>query len=111
MDAAARRRDEYRALLHARKRRPVHHLQRVLITGTMQRYEIRARQQVSKGRWGRSTAQDFLFGQIRIDRQHFHVEGARQLRDPGADVTDTDDAEHLASDLAAHDLFARVTTL
>ena len=77
----------------------------------MYRHEIGALEQLFERRRRRPTTRDLFFGKVRIDGQHFHVEGACELGDPGADVADAHEAKHLAAHFVAHDVFPRVPAL
>ena len=111
VDAAARRRDEQRAGLHPLQCARVDHADGVRRARAMQRHDVGARQQVLQ-RNGRGAAPaDLLFGQVRVGGKHAHAEGVGQRCNAGADVADTDDAQHLAADFMPHEVLARKALL
>ena len=111
VDAAARRRDEQRALLHPLQCARVDHADGVLRARAMQRHDVGSREQVLQ-RYGLCAAPaDLLFRQVRVGRQHGHAKGMGQRGDAGADVADPDNAQHFSADFVAHDVLARETQL
>ena len=106
-DAAARRGHEYGAFFHLGKGPRIDHSQRLVCARTVDRHEIRLREQFVQRHRTRAAPGDFFHADVGVVGQHGHAEGVRQVSDARADMADPDNAENLAGNVMAHKLFAR----